>query len=142
MPVGKPAPPRPRRPRGLHRVDDPLGTLGDGLLDGLVAVELDVLVDVGCALAEAAREHSYFIGMGDEGGHYFTSFPWPSRYISKIASTLLGGEVVVEVVVDLHGGSPAAGADALDLFERKDAVRRDVSLCPMPSLCLQWSRIS
>ena len=44
--------------RGLHDVDDPAGhllrALGEGLLDGLVAVELDVLFDVGCALAEAA----------------------------------------------------------------------------------------
>ena len=31
----------------------------------------------------------------------------------------------MEVVVDLHGGSPAAGADALDFFEREDAVRGD-----------------
>ena len=55
------------------------GPCGDGLLDGLVAVELDVLVDVGRALAEAAGEDFDFIGMGDEGRHYFSSFPWPSR---------------------------------------------------------------
>ena len=57
MPVGKPAPPRPRRPLSLHGVDDPAGhllrALGDGLLDGLVAVELDVLVDIGCALCRS-----------------------------------------------------------------------------------------
>jgi len=37
-------------------------------------------------------------------------------------SDLRGGEILVEVVVDLDGGSPAAGADAFDLFQRKDAV--------------------
>ena len=44
---------------------------------------------------------------------------------SSTASILAGREVVVEVVVDLHGGRPAAGADALDFFQRKQAVRRD-----------------
>jgi hypothetical protein len=47
----------------LHRVDDPLGTLRDCLLDGLVAIELEVLVDVGCALAEAAGDYFDFIWM-------------------------------------------------------------------------------
>ena len=31
----------------------------------------------------------------------------------------------MEVVVDLDGRRPAAGADALDLFEREEAVGRD-----------------
>ena len=72
---------------GFHGVDDPLGTFGDGLPDGLVAVELDVLFNVRCAQAEAAGEDFYFIGMGYECGHYFSSFPWPSRYIWKRTST-------------------------------------------------------
>ena len=41
-------------------------------------------------LAEAAGEHSDFIGMTDEGRHYFSSFPLPSRYILKSASTFSG----------------------------------------------------
>src|SRR3954468_12995890 len=35
---------------------------------------------------------------------------------------LLVCQVVVEVIVHLHGGSPAACADALDFFEGKDTV--------------------
>ena len=49
-----------------------------------------------------------------------------ARTSAKMSSTLTVREVVVEVVVDLHGGRPAAGADALDFFEREQAVGRDV----------------
>src|SRR3954469_19168212 len=35
-----------------------------------------------------------------------------------------GREVLVEVVVDLHRRRPAAGADALDFFQREQAIRR------------------
>ena len=38
---------------------------------------------------------------------------------------MFGLELVVEVVVDLDGGRPAAGADALHFFERKEAVGGD-----------------
>ena len=38
---------------------------------------------------------------------------------------MLGRQLVVEVVVHLDGRSPAACADALDLFKRKDAVGGD-----------------
>ena len=55
--------------RGLHLVDDPVGALREALLRGLVAAELDVLVDVGRALAEALRDDLHFIGMGDEPRH-------------------------------------------------------------------------
>src|ERR1700761_4614775 len=34
-------------------------------------------------------------------------------------------QVVVEGVVDLHRGSPATGADALDFFEREETVSGD-----------------
>ena len=51
---------------GLHLVDDPLGRLAETLLQRLIAAELDVLVDIGRALAKAEGEQSHFIGMGDE----------------------------------------------------------------------------
>src|SRR5215469_34170 len=47
----------------FHLADDPIGSFFDGELYGLVAIELDVLVDVGCALAEAAGENANFIRM-------------------------------------------------------------------------------
>ena len=90
MPVGKPAPPRPRSPDAFMVLMIHSGTFCDRLLDGLVAVELNVLVDVRSALAEPAGEHSNFVGMRDQGRHYFSSFPLPSRYIWKIASTFAG----------------------------------------------------
>src|SRR5271156_4427540 len=34
----------------------------------------------------------------------------------------------MKVVVDLHGGRPAAGPDALDFFERKDSIWCDASI--------------
>jgi len=48
---------------GFHGVDDPLGAFGNGLLGGLVAVELDVLVDVRGAHTKALGEDLHFIGM-------------------------------------------------------------------------------
>ena len=60
---------------GLHRIDDALGAEVERHPRRLIAVELEVLVDVGGALAEAALEDNDFLGMGDGGGHYFTSFP-------------------------------------------------------------------
>ena len=71
------------QPGGFHDVDDPaghgFGALGERHLHGLVAVELEVLVDAGSALAPAALEDDRFVGMGHHGGHYFTSFPRPSE---------------------------------------------------------------
>ncbi len=102
---------------GLHGVDDPFGTLGDGLLNGLVAVKLEVLLDICSALTETAGDDFYFIGMGDaEGWHrYFTSFPQADTVGLDNLIDLYRGEVVVEVVVDLHGRSPATSTDALNL---------------------------
>ena len=80
MPVGKPAPPRPRRPEAfIASMIHAMSALGEAFLDGLVAVELDVFVDVGCALAKAAGDDFDFVGMGDEPRHYFSSFPCPAR---------------------------------------------------------------
>ena len=45
-PVGKPAPPRPRRPEAFIVLMIHLGTFRDGLLDSFVAVKLEILVDV------------------------------------------------------------------------------------------------
>ena len=70
MPVGKPAPPRPRRPEAFMVLMIHSGPSAMAFCDGLVAVELDVLVDVGGALAEAALgDDLHFIGMGDESWH-------------------------------------------------------------------------
>ncbi len=63
---------------GFHGVDDPLGAFVHGLLDGLVAVELHVLVDRSGALAEAALEDDDLVGAGDVGGH-FTDRPLETR---------------------------------------------------------------
>ena len=79
--------------RGLHRVNDPvrhLRALRDRLLHGLIPVEFDIFVDVGSALAEPPGEHSNFVRMRDQGRHYFSSFPLPSRYIWNSASTFAG----------------------------------------------------
>ena len=67
----------PAQAARLHGVDDPrlhLFALGNGILHGFVAVQLDVFLDAGRALAEAPREHLDFIGMGDQTRHYFPSF--------------------------------------------------------------------
>ena len=45
MPVGNPAPPRPRRPDGLHHLDDLVRLLRQRLLQRLVAVVLEVEVE-------------------------------------------------------------------------------------------------
>src|SRR3984885_6133696 len=55
----------------LHLGDDPFRAQGDGLAYGGVAVQLEILVDVGRTLAEAVREQLHFIRMRDEIGHAF-----------------------------------------------------------------------
>ncbi len=112
---------------GLHLLDDPLGPLGEALLRGFVAAEFDVFVDVRCALAEAAGDDLDFIGMRDEPRHSLMrpcATAW-ARYSAKRSRNLFGSQIVVEVVVHLDGGGPAACADALNLFEREDAVGSD-----------------
>ena len=68
-PVGKPAPPRPRKPGVLHLVDDPIRPHAQGLLHGLVAVELEVAIDIGRTQAEAPGDDFDFVGMGDQISH-------------------------------------------------------------------------
>ncbi len=58
---------------GLHLFDDPFGALREALLRGLVAAELEVAIDLGRALTEAAGDDLDFIGMGDEPRHLFAS---------------------------------------------------------------------
>ena len=65
MPVGKPAPPRPRRPEAFISAMIQSGTFSMHLR-GRVAVQFDVLVDVGSALPKTAGDDLYFFGMGDE----------------------------------------------------------------------------
>src|ERR1035437_9082067 len=45
-------------------------------------------------------------------------------------------QLVMEVIIDLNGGRPAAGPDALDFFKRKDASRRN-ALVPDAQLLLE-----
>ena len=79
MPGGKARAAAPAQPGGLHLVDDPLGPFFNGVAHGLVAVQLEVLVDLRRALPKAARDDLYFIGMGNESRHRYTvSFPRPA----------------------------------------------------------------
>ena len=89
----------PTQAAGLHGVDDPsrhcLRALRNGLLHRRVAVQLDVSVDVGRALAEAPLQDDDLIGMGDKSRHYFPSFAasigvCPAAYWSRISSTFAG----------------------------------------------------
>ena len=48
----------------------------------------------------------------------------PSAIAGQNAGHAVGRQIVMEVVVDLNRRRPAAGADALDFFEREDAVGR------------------
>ncbi len=95
----------------------------NGGLHGLVAVELDVLIDIRRALSKAARKDSNFVGMRDEPGHGYTvPFTRPALYSSRTWSIFFRSQLFVKVVVHLDGRRPATGSDALDLFERKQAV--------------------
>ena len=110
----------------LHLLDDPLGPLGETLLRGFVAAEFDVFVDVRCALAEATGHNFHFIGMRDEPRHSGCSLcHCLGSIFSQETWNLVGNHIVVEVVVHLDCGGPAACADALNLFEREDAVGSD-----------------
>src|SRR5580658_9618327 len=55
IPVGKPA--APTQSAGLHLVDDPVGPVLDRLLYRLVAVELQILIDVRSALAKTTLQN-------------------------------------------------------------------------------------
>ncbi len=53
----------------LDLVDDGVRLHGERLLHGLVAVELEIAVDVGRTLAEAPGDDFYLVGMGNEVSH-------------------------------------------------------------------------
>ncbi len=106
--------------RGLHLVDDPVGPLRETFPCGFVAAELDVLIDIRRALAEALRDNLHFIGMRNQPRHCaFLCLGLDSRYRSRISGTLSRRQLVVKVVIHLDRRSPAAGADALHFFERE-----------------------
>ena len=110
---------------GLHLGDDAIRAHAQWPSGSLVAVELDVFVDVGRALAKAEGDDIDFIGMGDELGHYFSALPRALLAIFvQYRPCDSGRQVLVEVVIDLDRRRPAAGSDALDLFEREHAVGR------------------
>src|SRR4051812_40048601 len=60
--------------RSLHLVDDRVRRHRKRLLDGLVAVELEVGVDVGRTFAEPLGNDADFVGMGNQVGHYCFPF--------------------------------------------------------------------
>ena len=68
---------------GFDFVDDAVGTEFERLLQGLVAVEFEIAVKVGRALAEALADDFDLIGMGDQGCH---SYYWAAfcLYSSRI----------------------------------------------------------
>ena len=63
---GKSGAAAPAQVRCLDLVDDPVRTQRERLLQRLVAVELDVAVNVGRTLPEALGNHAYFVGMGNQ----------------------------------------------------------------------------
>ncbi len=65
MPVGKPAPPRPRRFDAFTSLMMASGSHREGLLQGLVAVQFEIAVEIGRAQAEALGDDLHFIGMGN-----------------------------------------------------------------------------
>jgi hypothetical protein len=65
MPGGKSRAAAAAQVRRLHLVDDGVGLHGERLLQGLVAVELQIAVEVGRAQAKALGDDLYLIGMGD-----------------------------------------------------------------------------
>ena len=140
MPVGKPAPPRPRRLEAFISLMIHSGPCARHFLHGLVAAELDVLVDVGCAQAEAPGDDLHFIGMRDESRHScgLLSVLACARYSARMPGPFRR-QIIVEVVVDLDGRGPAARADALHFFQREHAVGRH-PLWPMPSFVLERSK--
>ena len=59
--------------RGLHLVDDPIGTLREALPRSLISAKFDVLVDVRRAQAETLTDDFHFIVMRDEFRHAWSS---------------------------------------------------------------------
>src|SRR5579859_442775 len=59
----------PAKVRRFDLIDDVVGRHAEGFLRGFVAIELEVSLDIGRALAKALGDDFYFIGMGSEVCH-------------------------------------------------------------------------
>ncbi len=68
-PVGKPAPPRPRRFEAFISLMIQSGPCARHFFVGLVSAQLNILIDIGRAHAEPARHNLYFIGMRNKPRH-------------------------------------------------------------------------
>ena len=53
----------------FHLIDHSVRAHGQGLLHGLIAVQREVAVEIGCPLAKAPGDDLYLIGMGDQVSH-------------------------------------------------------------------------
>ena len=69
IPVLKPAPPRPRSPEFFTSLMMASGCMASAFCTAFVAVEREIAVDVGRALAKALGDDSYFVGMGNQVSH-------------------------------------------------------------------------
>src|ERR1019366_5880701 len=49
----------------LHLVDQGIRTHAQGLLNGLIAVQLEIAIDIRSALSKALRDYAYLVGMGN-----------------------------------------------------------------------------
>ena len=138
-PVGKPAPPRPRRPEFLDLVDDPVAALQDEVLGAVPvaararagqarvvqAVEIgeDAVVVAQHRSVVSRRCRSASIGPPTGRGERLAGRSTepglrrlrPRRARRAASSCSAAVEVLVEVVVDLHHRRVDAGAQALDL---------------------------
>ncbi len=111
----------------------PSGTERNRLACGGIAVQFDVGIDVGRALAEAVRDQLHFIGMRDEIGHAVLRLRVKThdRVLLGLGAVAIQNlvhrfrcQVFVKVVIDLNRGSPTAGSDALYFFQGKELVGR------------------
>ena len=68
-PVLNPAPPRPRKPEFLTTLMIASGCHPKRFLDGFVAVELQVAIDIRRTFAKALGDDLYFVGMGNQISH-------------------------------------------------------------------------
>ena len=125
-PVGKPAPPRPRRPEAQDLFDDLLGGhLGEHLGEGLVAVAGDVVVDLERVDDARVAQHDLDLAVEELDvvhlGLACLSVPgaWltrrsTTRPLSRCSSTISAHVVDLDVLVE----------DAVGVDERDRALRR------------------
>ena len=99
-PIGKPAPPRPRRFAAWQLVDQVLGRHRARLLDARVAADRAVLVELRQVVLVGAREQR--------------QLKQPARELLDDPGHVLGLHVLAVAVVDRDDGRVAAAAEALD----------------------------